>query len=102
MNKSEFKTWKKFYDVWRALVEKPDALYKIWDDLPYSIIEVGLISVSENIKIGQREDNYSIIVEDICDGCLEKEKVSFKQCKCVLDYVANYNNNNLKYKYKNS
>jgi hypothetical protein len=102
MIKKEFKTWTKLYDVWRALIEKPDALYKIWDDLPYSIVELGLTNISENIKIQQREDNYSIIVEDICDNCLEKEKVSFKQFKCVLDYAANYNNNNLKYKYKNA
>jgi hypothetical protein len=101
MTNEEFKIWKKYIDIWKALVEKPDALYKIWDDLPYSIIEAGLVNVSENIKLQQREDNYSMIVEDICDSCLEKGKVSLKQCKCVLDYAANYNNNNLKYKYKN-
>lgn len=101
MTHEKFIKWKKLYEVWRALVENPNALDKVWDNLPYSIVEVGLVSTSENIKLEQREDNYSIIVEDICDNCLQKEKVSLKQFKCVLDYAANYNNNNLKYKYKN-
>lgn len=92
--------WNKLHDVWCALKERPEALYKVWDDLPYSIVQLGLSITSKRIKLEEREDNYSLIVEDICDNCLEKEKVSLKQFKCVLDYAANYNNNNLKYKYK--
>jgi hypothetical protein len=90
-----------FYGVWSALKERPQALEKVWDELPYAIVQLGLSITSERIKLEEREDNYSRIVEDICDNCLEKEKVSLKQFKCVLDYSANYNNNNLKYKYKN-
>lgn len=101
MNREEFKMYNQLIKVWYALKERPEALEKVWDDLPYSIVALGLRNVSENIKIENREDNYSIIVEDICDNCLEKEKVSYKQFKCVLDYAANYNNNNLRYKYKN-
>jgi hypothetical protein len=94
--------WDVYYGVWSALKERPEALEKVWDDLPYSIVKLGLSVTSKVIKLENRYDNYSVIVEDICDNCLEKEKVSFKQFKCVLEYSANYNNNNLRYKYKNS
>jgi hypothetical protein len=90
----------RIYDLWQALKQRPESVDKVWDDLPYGLIEFVMDLTSRRITREEREDNYSIIIKDICDNCLDKQKVSIKQFKCVLNYSVNYNNNNLKYKYK--
>ena len=104
MTKEEYKKYdedfNKLYSIWTALNERPNIVDVIWDSMPYKIVEFGLSATSKRIKLEDRNDNYSVIIADICDSCLEKNKVSMKQFKCVVEYSANYNNNNLKYKYK--
>jgi len=90
----------KILEVYWALKENPNAVDKIWDNLTYSLISHWVKLVKIKIELSDREDAYSIIVYDICENCLEKEKISIKQFKCILNYDINYNNSNLRYKYK--
>jgi hypothetical protein len=89
----------KILNMWWALKEKPQAVDKVWDIIPYFVIEEWVVIVKTKIELCDREDAYSIIVMDICEQCLDKKKISIKQFKCILNYDINYNNNNLKYKY---
>ena len=88
-------------DIWFALKEKPQSVDKVWDIITYSMIERWLKMVKTKIELGERGDAYSIIVMDICDYCLQNEKITMKQFKCILNYDINYNHT-LKYKYKNN
>jgi hypothetical protein len=98
MNKDNFD---RDQDLWYTLQENENSVDNIWDKLPYVFIEKWFKITSAKIALGNRNDEYSEIVDEICKSCIAKEKVSIKQFKCVLNYATCYKKHSeLKYKHK--
>jgi hypothetical protein len=91
------------HEFWYMLKEDEKLIDDKWHEIPFSFIEKWFNIVSAKIALGNKTDEYSQIVDEICKSCIKKEKVSIKQFKCVVNYAAYcIKQNKLKYKYKNT